>query len=83
MVKTMPIQIGIMCERCGRVYVVATSKRIRRDKRLGADYRLTCESPCGAIRYFTKNELQPYVVSAYVVKRGFAERNEYEPVREP
>ena len=79
----MPIHIGIMCEHCGRVYFVATSGRIRLENSVRANYQLTCAPPCGATRYFTKDAMQPYIVSDYVSKRGHAERSEYELLREP
>ena len=82
-VTTMPIHIGIMCERCGRVYFVTTSGRIRPEKRKGTVYQLTCAPPCGAIRYFKKNEMQPYIASDYAANRGYGERTECELVREP
>jgi len=76
----MPIHVGISCERCGKVHFIATSKRIefgQNDK----SYRLACMFPCGAIRYFQKEQMLPYAVSDDVFSRGYAERNEYEPMQ--
>ena len=76
----MPIHVGIMCERCGKVHFIATSKRIDFAESDGS-FRLACMFPCGAIRHFRKQQMLPYAASDDVFSRGYAERNEYEPVQ--
>jgi hypothetical protein len=70
----MPIHVGISCERCGKVHFIVTSKRIEFAASDGS-YRLACMSPCGAIRYFRKEQMLVYAVSGDIFTRGYAERN--------
>ena len=75
----MPIHMGIMCERCRRVYFIATSHRIRPSPNSGM-YRLTCTPACPEPREFRKETMQPYRVSDDLFNRGYAQEGEYELV---
>ena len=80
----MPIQVAIKCEACERIYLVAhpdSANRIRRIARsdLQPPYRLRCVC-CNVDQYFDRAQTLPYRVSDYAVSRGFAERNQYEPI---
>ena len=41
----MPIHMGIMCERCRKVYFIATSRAIKPNEFAAGMYRLTCNPP--------------------------------------
>jgi hypothetical protein len=78
----MPIQVGVMCEKCGTVYLIAhpdALKRISRNPQSEASgmYTLTCPFPCGTIRSFHKNEMKPYSISDHSRERGFAKKSDY------
>ena len=80
----MPIRVAVKCENCERIYLLAhpdTAKKIWRSPRsdLHPPYRLRCVC-CNVDQYFDKRQTLPYRVSDYTVSRGFAERNQYEPV---
>ncbi len=87
-IDTMPIRMGIMCERCGKVYFIGyppvEGSPIQFDSQvpppMGGPYKLTCASSCKAVRFFEKSEMKPYVVSTGVYHRGYAQRGEYQEV---
>lgn len=76
----MAIHMGIMCEACGMVHLVAMSPGIELSRTTGGNYQLTCKPSCSVIRYFRKDEMRPYRVSDDVFNRGYAEVGEYELV---
>ena len=80
----MPVHAGIACKKCEKVYFFATSPdQIELEHaltRLGF-YRLTCASPCNAIRYFHEGQIRPYSVSTYSYKRGYANWGECQELR--
>jgi hypothetical protein len=77
----MPIHMGVMCEACGKVHFVATSRGIQLSRTAEGMYRLTCKPPCPETREFRKEGMHPYRVSDDVFKRGYAEEGEYELVK--
>jgi hypothetical protein len=77
----MPVHMGVMCEACGKVHFVATSRGIQLSRTVEGMYRLTCNPPCPETREFRKEGMHPYRVSDDVFKRGYAEEGEYELVQ--
>ena len=80
----MPVHAGIVCKKCEKVYFLSTSpEHIELDRsltRLGL-YRLTCATPCNAIRYFHEGQMRPYSVSTFSYTRGYACWGEYRELR--
>jgi hypothetical protein len=82
----MPVCMGILCERCRTVYFISQSGTSTHKSthiyfdRLRKDFRMACDPPCNTVTYFHKAMLKPYSVSAYVLKRGYANIIECEPV---
>ena len=76
----MSISMGIICEKCGIVYLITTAANNHIDclpRSAGPGmFTLTCTA-CGTTRSFHKNDLKPYTVSAHGYGRGYAERGEY------
>ena len=76
---SMPIRIGIMCEKCERIYLLVhpdNAQRIQFDPHSEPHkYRLKCL--CRAERHFDQEQLLPYMVSAPVCDEGYADRDEY------
>ena len=77
----MPIQVGVMCENCGTVYLTAHPDSIKRiNRNVGSSkapgmYTLACL--CGTIRSFHKTEMKAYSVSKSDCERGAAKRGDY------
>lgn len=78
--NSMPIHIGIMCERCRRVHFVATSSAVQFSRSGGGVYRLKCVPPCGETKEFRKEGMQPYRVTDDVFNRGHALEGDYESI---
>jgi len=81
--STMPIRVAVMCEKCERIYLLAhpdSAKRIQFTH--GSDphprYRLTCI--CKVERDFDRAQTFPYRVSEHICTRGYADREEYDPL---
>jgi hypothetical protein len=81
--RLMPIRIGVICEKCERLYVIAHPKNAEHiqfnpssDPHL--PYRLKCA--CRAERHFAMRQSLPYRVSESVCSRGYADRHEYEAI---
>ena len=79
-IESMPVAIGICCGKCGRVYLVThrdNARRIQYDESdpVRPSYKLACQ--CSAVRFFDKREMLPYSISAYSVRRGYANRGDY------
>ena len=81
--STMPITVGVMCEKCERIYLLAhldSPKRIQFTP--GSDphprYRLTCI--CKVERHFDSAQTKPYRVSGYACSKGYADRDEYDVI---
>jgi hypothetical protein len=79
----MPIRIGIVCEKCKRLYLIAHSHNAehiyfnqRSDPR--SPYRLKCA--CRAERDFDLGQTLPYRVSESVCSRGYADQDEYDGI---
>ena len=75
----MPISMGILCEKCGIVYLMAATAHHFIDNlpRAGSDmFTLTCTG-CGTKRSFQQNDLMPCSVSPHGHARAYAERGEY------
>lgn len=79
----MPVHMGTMCERCRKVYFIATSRAIRPSEFSAGMYRLTCNPPCREFQEFRKDNMRPYRVSEDVFRRGQAREGEYELVEVP
>ena len=85
-ITPMPVAMGIACELCGRMYLVAhphNAHRIRFDSKAIVDqsYRLTCD--CSEVRFFHKREVAPYRISSYINRRGYGDREEYQQIPFP
>jgi hypothetical protein len=81
--RFMPIRIGIVCENCERLYLIAHSENAEHiqfnpssDPHL--PYRLECT--CRAERHFQMRQTLPYRVSESVCSRGYADRHEYDGI---
>lgn len=59
---SMPIHMGIMCQRCGNVHFIATSSAIQCGRQRGI-YQLNCPSPCYGTREFGREDMSPYRVA--------------------
>ena len=76
----MPISMGIICEKCGIVYLItaqANNQHISCLPRTAGPGMFNLKCSCGATRSFHKNGLKPYSVSTAVHARGYAEGGEY------
>ena len=75
----MPVHVGIACNKCQKVYFMATDNdRIEPDHLAGLNmFRLTCPPPCRAVRFFHNGDMRPYSVSTYSFERGYANWGEY------
>jgi uncharacterized OB-fold protein len=76
----MPISVGIVCEKCGTVYVVSKAAGVQIEcmpcsARTGM-FTLRCTA-CGRIRSFHKNDLKPYTLSTRNATLGHAKPGEY------
>ena len=75
----MPVRVGIMCEKCERIYLLVhpdNAQRIQFDPHSEPrPYRLKCL--CRAERHFDQAQLLPYMVSERVCDEGYADRDEY------
>jgi hypothetical protein len=77
---TMPISMGIICEKCGILYLIASkanNHHINCLPRIASPGLFTLKSSCRAVRSFHRGDLTPYSVSTPVYARGYAERGEY------
>lgn len=74
----MPIHMAIMCERCRKVYFIATSPAIHFSRFGGGIYRLNCSPPCAETMEFQKAEMRPYRAADDVFRRGYAVEGECE-----
>jgi hypothetical protein len=71
--------MGIICEKCGIVYLISAASNNRIDFVPGAGsemFTLT-RATCKIKRSFHKSDLTPYVVSTRGSAKGYAERGEY------
>jgi len=73
----MSVHMGIMCERCRKVYFIAASRAIRPSEFAAGMYRLTCNLPCREVREFRKDGMRAYRVSEDVFRSGHAKEGEY------
>jgi hypothetical protein len=76
----MPVHMGIVCERCRKVYFIVTSRAIKPIASMEGMYRLNCAPPCPEVRHFRKDSMRPYRVSEDVFRSGHAKEGEYELV---
>jgi hypothetical protein len=77
----MPICVGVMCEMCECVYLLAHPDSARRIQKTDkADpyppYELRCA--CKAVRGFDRSKMLPYRVSDEACSKGYAGRDQYE-----
>jgi hypothetical protein len=82
----MPISMGIICEKCGIVYLITTrasNQHINCLPRTAGPGMFSLKCSCGATRSFHKNDLKPYSVSTDVLARGFAKGGEYSVQQDP
>jgi hypothetical protein len=71
----MPISMGILCERCRRVYFIprsGKSARIHFDRAHG-EFRLHCDPPCNAVVPFHRAVLKPYSIADESLELGYAD----------
>jgi len=77
--QPMPVRVGIMCEKCERIYLLAehdNAQRIQFDRASDPHpYRLRCA--CRAERRFNRAQVLPFIVSERVCESGYADRDEY------
>jgi hypothetical protein len=79
----MPICVGVMCEMCERVYLLAhpdTAKRVQKtykpDPYPPYELKCACKAMCG----FDRTKMLAYRVSDAACSRGYAARDQYEAV---
>ena len=63
-----PVAMGIMCERCRKLYFIATSRAIRPRELAAGMYRFDCNPLCREFREFRKDGMRPYRVSEDVFR---------------
>ncbi len=67
----MPICMGVLCERCRKVYFISssgTSVHITYNRARG-EFKVICDPPCNAITFFQKGMLKAYAVTAEILAR--------------
>jgi len=78
----MPICMGILCERCRRVYFIPRSGKsahIHFD-RIRGEFSLRCDPPCSAGAHFHRAMLKPYSIADESLGRGYADVEECQPI---
>jgi hypothetical protein len=73
----MPVHMGILCEKCHRVYFVGASSGIK--PMPTGMYEISCRF-CSETREFRKETMRPYRVSEEVSSTGHANEGEYFPL---
>jgi len=76
----MPMHMGIMCDACLKVHLIATSPSVRPSPGTPGMYLLTCRPPCSETREFREETMRPYRVPENMFQRGYAEEGQYELV---
>ena len=76
----MPIHVGIMCDTCRTVYLVATWRGITPSERDRGILTVACKPPCPDVREFRKEAMRPYRVTEDAFSRGYACEGEYEGI---
>jgi hypothetical protein len=77
---TMPISMGIACEKCGVVYVVSKAAGVQIDYMpcsAGPGMFILACTARGRITSFHKSDLKPYTLSTRSAMRGHARPGEY------
>ena len=79
----MPICVGIVCEICERLYLLAHPDAPKHIQLTGLPdphppYELKCI--CRAVRGFDRTKMFAYRVSDMTYARGYAERGQYEAI---
>jgi hypothetical protein len=80
----MPVQFGIVCDRCRNLYLISPeskSAHIQYD-RLRGEFKLVCVPPCRAVIYFSRGMLMPYMVLLEALERGYIEIDRCQPISE-
>ena len=77
----MPIHVGIMCDACRTVYLIATWRGITPSEREKGTFRIVCKSPCPEVKECRTDSLRAYRISEDAFSRGYAREGEYELVR--
>ena len=70
--------MGIMCEKCRRIYFIPTSSEIKPTD-TPEMYALSCGS-CKEKREFRKDTMRPYRVQDQVFRSGYATEGEYDSI---
>lgn len=74
----MAVQMGIMCEKCRRIYFILTSSGIKPTDTPGM-YVLSCGF-CTEKREFRKELIRPYRVQGQIFGSGYATEGEYDSI---
>jgi hypothetical protein len=77
----MPVHMGIMCELCRTVYLIATWSGITPSDRDKEIFRLACKSPCRELKEFRSDAMRPYRIAENAFSSGYAREGEYEIIR--
>lgn len=72
----MPIHMGIMCDMCRTVYVVATWRGITPSERDRGIFTVACKPPCPEVKEFRTDAMLLYRVSEEAFGRGYARQGE-------
>ena len=74
----MAVQMGIMCEKCRRIYFILTSSGIKPADTPGM-YVLSCRF-CMEKREFRRDTIRPYRVQDQVFRSGYATESECDSI---
>ena len=77
----MPIHMGIMCDACRTVYLIATWRGIAPSERDKGIFEVACKPPCPEVKEFRTDAMRPYRVSEHTFGKGYAREGEYEFVQ--
>jgi hypothetical protein len=76
---SMPVRVGIMCERCERIHLLVhpdSAQRIQFNSTADPHpYLLKCS--CKAERHFDRTQLLPYMVAERSCDSAYADRDDY------
>ena len=76
----MPIHMGIMCDACRTVYLVATWPGITLSQKDKGIFIVACKRPCPEVKEFRGDAMRPYRVSEDAFGKGYAREGEYQVV---
>jgi hypothetical protein len=73
----MPIHLGIVCDACRTVYLIATWRGVSPSKKDKGILTVACKPPCPEVKEVRTDAMLPYRVSEAAFSRGYAREGEY------